>query len=442
MNTTRNRVLWYVFYWVNWGVILWFWWWISGSLFLQGSASALVALGRLTGLAAAYLILLQFFTIGRTPWLERTFGLDRLSRFHHKSGQWGFLLLLAHPVLLSFGYAGQLHTGIVAQFLSFLSSDDILQAAIGLGFFTIVVVTSITLARRHLRYEMWYLVHLIAYVAVFLSFSHQVELGTDLTGSTVFILYWIALYATVFASHIVFRIVWPFILYRRHRFRVERVERETHDVVSIVIGGEQMDRFRIKPGQFMILRFLDRHWWQAHPFSLSSLPDSKSLRVTIKAVGDFTRRVEKIGEGTGVLIEGPYGIFTDGPDTRPKALLIAGGIGITPVRALFEQLARLGKDVVLLYSNRTERDVALRRELEEIVRECSCAKVIHVLTEQPNFAGEKGRLDEGKIQHLVPDASEREAYVCGPVPMMNALVPALERIGIPAARIHHEKFAL
>lgn len=444
MAFSLQRFSWRLFYAVHWVIILLFWWRGTGDLFLINATSSnvVIALGRLAGLAATYLILVQFFLMGRFPLLERVFGLDRLSRMHHTSGVRGFFLLLLHPLLLIGGNAAQAGGSFMGQLALFLNSDDILFAAIALLLFVAIVASSITIARRRWKYESWYVVHLAAYAAVFLALPHQIEFGTDLLASTFFYGYWISLYIIVFTSHIFFRLTRPFLLLRRHRFTVERIERESHNVISLYITGRALGRFRISPGQFMILRFLAKGYrWQAHPFSLSMVPDGSRLRVTVKELGDFTRTIARVPVGAPVLIDGPYGVFTDLFGLAPKALLIAGGIGITPIRALFEEMLGKGKDAVLLYANHAARDVVFKDELETVAARLN-ARIVHVLSGEASPGAEHGHIDEGMIHRLVPDAAEREVYLCGPVPMIDALLPVLRRLGIPPARIHAERFSL
>ncbi|MEK7217847.1 MAG: ferredoxin reductase family protein [Patescibacteria group bacterium] len=372
------------------------------------------------------------------PWLERAFGLDRLTRIHHRSGTLGIVLLLFHPLLIVTGGAMASRTGVIARLALLLGVPAIAQAAFALGLFVFLVITSIVFVRRSVPYEQWYLVHLIAYAALLFSFFHQVAFGTDLR-QRAFFAYWIALYTAVLGSHLLFRFARPLALYARHRFTVKRVVRETHNAVSVYITGHRLSRFRILPGQFMVLRFLRRGmWWQAHPFSLSSLPGD-ALRVTIKDLGDFTRGAEAIPVGTAVLIDGPYGIFTDRADITRNVLCIAGGIGITPIRPLFEQALLQGRKATLLYGNRTPADVVFGEELKGIAQK-SGGRYIPVISKDPAYPGEKGQLDAEKIRTLVPDVLEREVYLCGPIPMMDAVTAALRSLGFPPERLHVEKF--
>ncbi len=224
-----------------------------------------------------------------------------------------------------------------------------------------VTVTSVVIVRRRLRYETWYFVHLYAYLGVALAFSHQLATGSSFVGRPGARAYWYALYAITLGALVVFRIGLPLWRSARHRLRVLRVVDEGPGVVSLEIGGRQLGRLRARPGQFFTWRFLTRrHWWEAHPFSLSAAPDGRRLRITVKALGDHTRSLRDVEPGTRVIAEGPFGGFR--PTGRGVAL-IAGGIGITPVRALLEDLPG---DVAVVYRVAREEDVILRSELDEL----------------------------------------------------------------------------
>lgn len=443
---TRNikKYIWYIAFLLNWAIIFVFWWQGTGGLLaFETQGSAFLAMGRLSGLAATYMILLQFFFMGRTPWLEKIFGLDHLSRMHRTNGLWGMLILLTHPILLTLGASLETGFSIWQQSKNFIAGyPEIFFAILGFVLFLIVIGTSIHIAKRKLRYESWYFVHLAAYLGIFFSFFHQIEIGTDLLASQFFYSYWILLYILVFSHHAIFRFIRPVYNYFKYQFYISEIIRENYNTISVYISGKNLQKFQIYPGQFMILRFFAKGiWWQAHPFSLSFVPDGKRLRVTIKELGDFTRQVANLKINTKILIDGPYGIFTEFFSVSPKILMIAGGIGITPIRSLFEQMTRHKKDVVLIYSTKTEKDIVFKAELNNIITGTK-TKITHLVTDDPNYPGEKGTLDKEKIRQLVPDVANREIFLCGPPAMTTALIAILKELGVAQSHLHYEKFSL
>jgi len=293
-----------------------------------------------------------------------------------------------------------------------------------------------------LNYEWWHSVHLLAYLAIVLAFGHQFEVGGDFTANTVFAGYWYGLYAFVGTSLIGYRVINPLVLCWKYRFVVDRVVLETDDVVSVYIGGRNLSGFRVVGGQFMILRFLAQGFrWQAHPFSLSCPPSGDYLRVSVKNSGDFTAQVRNLQPGTRVLIDGPHGIFTSRRSAKNKVLLIAGGIGITPLRSMADALGASGKNVVLLYGNRRRKDVVFQSELDPLAREKHLT-VHYVFSAEPDESGEQGYIDRARIQRLVPDVAERDVFLCGPPPMMAGVVKTLAGLDVPAKQIFYERFAL
>lgn len=428
---------------VNALVIVAFWWLSSGFEMGRTDSDALNGIGRVTGLLGTYVVLWQLLFMARMPWLERAFGLERMVVLHKWNGYLALSLLIAHAVFQTLGY--QLGDGknVAAQLADFVTSyEGMLAAIVALVLMIAIVVLSITLARRRLAYETWYFIHLYAYLAVVLAFSHQLATGVDFAGNPAFVWYWCGLYVLVGAALVLYRVVAPLVMYTRHRFRVQSVEKEAKGVFSVYIAGRDLDRFGAEAGQFAIWRFLDRkRWWQAHPFSISAIPDGRRLRMTVKNIGDFTSAIHNLKPGTPVLVEGPFGKFTERPANR-KVLLVAGGIGITPIRPLAEEMAADGFDVRVLYRAHNEGDVVFRKEMDALSTDHG-VRVDYLLTQ----AGGRQMSREGwfsarALARLVPDVTERVVYVCGPSGMTATVVRSLEELGVAQDNIRTEVFRL
>ncbi len=436
MLSTKKSVLCSIFF-LNLGFIIWFWLGSSRALLLGAGYMQFIAWGRVAGLIAEYAVLLQLILIGRISWIEQVFGHDRMNRMHRFVGYSVIFFLLAHPTLLIIGYAGISDVSFLAQTMDFLvHKDDVLKAAVGLCIFAFVIAVSVPVVRKRLRYETWYFTHLLLYIAILLAFDHQVKFG-DFEGNTTLVTYWYALNFGVFGAFGVYRFLRPLWRTYHHQFRVDRIVQETHDVWSIYISGHDIGAFIFQPGQFANLIFLTRGFWFTHPFSFSVAPNSEYIRFSVKASGDFTNTIGAIPVGTYVIVDGPLGIFTEASAVRGKFLFIAGGIGITPIRALTESLSREHRDMVLLYGNKTAEDIVFAREF------AGYHVPMHVVLSQTTGAGayETGYIDKEKIQRLVPDFKDREVFLCGPVGMMDAVVYALRELGLPSSQIHFEKFS-
>jgi ferredoxin-NADP reductase len=314
-----------------------------------------------------------------------------------------------------------------------------LKGTIGGALLIAVGVVSARAVRRKVSYETWYYLHLLTYLAVFLAFWHQLALGADFSSHPLARAFWYALYAAAAAAVLWYRVAAPLRLNLRHRLRVAQVVRETPEVVSVIVTGRDLGRLAARPGQFMRWRFLAPGlWWTASPYSLSTAPRADLLRITVKAVGDHSQELARLRPGTRIWAEGPYGALTADRRSRQKVLLLAGGVGVTPLRALFEALPARPGDLTLIYRARTARELALRGELEAIARNRGAR--LHYLLNDAD--GRSPRLTAGFLRETVPDLAGHDVYLCGPPGMARASYEALRAAGVPARHIHHESFEL
>jgi predicted ferric reductase len=424
----------------NAAVVLWLWLHGGGVSIVHDSTALWTSLGRLTGLEAAYLALVQVVLLLRMPWLEQLVGFDRLTRWHRVNGQTCILLVVAHAALITLGYAGMDQIGFVSEFKTLLSSyPGMVAATVGTGLMVLVGVSSFVIARRRLPYEFWYGIHVTIYAGIALGYLHQIPTGNDLTVNPAQADYWIALYCVVLALITVFRVVIPIVRFRRYDLRVDRVERESDDVVSVYVRGCNLDRLGARGGQFFIWRFFSPGlWWQAHPFSISAAPDGRRLRLTVKAVGGYTRALPTVRPGTRVSVDGPLGRFTADRRRSDRVALIAGGIGVTPLRAILEQLP--AGDIVFVHRIARKTDAVLASEIDKLA-ETRGARVVRLIGDHrdPNC---HHLLSTAHLNDLIPDVGMRDVFVCGPPPMMNRTIASLRALGVSRKQIHSERFAL
>jgi predicted ferric reductase len=399
------------------------------------ASNTLVVLGRLAGLYGALLMAFQLLLVARLPWLDRRIGMDRLTLWHRWTGFGILWTLLAHAVFITFGYAESSSLDPVNQLIDLAETvEGVLRAVVALAIVLVVGAVSARFARRRLAYETWHFIHLYTYLAVVLAFSHQVAAGTTFTSSPAATAYWYAVWAFALGSVAVGRLLLPLWRNWRHQLRVTAVVPESDSVVSIYMTGRDLDRMPARAGQFFLWRFLTRdRWWQANPFSLSAAPDGRTLRLTAKTVGDGTAALRHVKVGTRVFAEGPYGAFTTMHRTRPETLLIAGGVGITPMRALLEELHG---HVVLIYRVATDGDAVLYDELRELAH--AKGAELHLITGR----AAPDKLAPGELARLVPDVADRDVFLCGPPGMTGAVLRTLRELGVPTQQIHHERFSL
>lgn len=406
-----------------------------GALAAPGGIS--IAVGRLAGLAGTYLLLLMVLLMARIPAVERAVGQDRLARWHARIGPWPIVLLGAHVVFITLGYAQSSTTGVIRQFWLFIDSyPDVLAAVVGFALLVMVAVLSVRAARRRLRYETWWAIHLYVYIALALSFAHQLATGASFLGHPLARVIWSSAWASTAGIVLVCRLGIPLWRTVRHGLAVVAVHEEAPGVVSLVCSGRRLDKLSVKGGQFFQWRFLARGmWWQAHPYSISALPMPPYIRVTVRTDGDHGRRLESIPIGTRVAIEGPYGRFTADSRRTDRVLLVGAGVGVTPLRAILEDLPS-GVDVAVIVRCSSRDELVLHRELEELVS--SRSGVLHAVV----GPRDKVRLDERAVRRLVPDIARRDIFICGPSGFADGFVGTAHKLGAPKERIHLEQFAL
>ena len=331
-------------FWALWlSLLLVTYWWTAdgGILDLGGWVTGLDSVGRLAGLVASVLLLAQVVLMARVPRLEAAYGQDRLAHVHRLVGFTSFNLMLAHIVLITWGYAAGQLTQTPATLWNLVTDyPGMLMATGGTVCLVLVVVTSIKAARRRIRYESWHLLHLYAYLGVALALPHQLWTGQQFLSSPARSVFWWTAWGLAAGSILVWRIGLPVWRNLWHRLEVTSVVRETDDVVSVYLTGRRLHRLRVEPGQFFTWRFRNGPGWtRANPYSLSAAPDGRSLRITVQEVGDGSAAAFALRPGTRALFEGPYGRLSPRARTRRGVALIGAGVGITPLRALAEGLA-------------------------------------------------------------------------------------------------------
>lgn len=450
--------------------------------------AVLLGLGRITALLGGYLALIQVLLLTRVPFLERRVGLDRLTIWHRWNGHAVLDLILAHVAFSVWGYARQDNHSFLREYWNWLALPQpaktaaathagsisggsggisgtisgahtfgaipkhtglassvatspypgMITATIGTALLIAVVFSSIVIVKRKLSYEWWYAIHFTAYAGIALSWFHMIPAGNEFVIDKLAAEYWRVLFAGVLAIVVYYRLVRPLVRCARFDLRVTEVIDEAPGVVSLRIGGRGLERFHAQAGQFFFWRFLTRgFWYTKHPFSLSEAPDGDTFRITVKALGDHTSKLRTIPIGTRVFAAGPFGIFTAAAGVTHKALLIAGGIGITPVRALLEQVE--GK-IVTLYRVASPSDIVFRDELDTIAA-ARDTRIEYVVGDHRDPTA-RDLLSPSHLRELVPDIDECDVYVCGPPGMVDRIVADLRLAGVPRRHLHVERFAL
>ncbi|GJF32904.1 ferric reductase [Kitasatospora sp. NE20-6] len=412
--------------------VLTVWWQDTASV--SGAAGWLTGAGRITGLLAGYAAPVLLLLMARIPLLEREVGADRLARWHASGGRWTVLLVLAHVLTIVWGYALTDGRGVLSEGVEIVFHfPEMIKASLGTLALLGTGLVSARAARRRLSYETWYYLHLVTYLAVALGFGHQLATGADL-GDGPARAGWYVLYLGTAALIGWYRLAVPWLRDRRHRLEVAEVRTEAPGVVSVFLTGRRLPELRAEPGQFFRLQFQAPGLrWAANPYSLSAPPHPRFLRFTVKDLGAHSRAVAALRPGTRVRAEGPYGAFTARLHRERRVLLLGAGVGITPLRALFETLPG---ELTLVQRARRAEDVMFGAELDAVAARRGAA--VHTLLGSREQVGDLGVA----LARLVPHLAEHEVYLCGPEALAEEAVRALRAAGVRPGRIHRESFVL
>ncbi len=407
---------------------------------------ALQALGIIAGLVATDLMCLMLLLAARIPYVDRAFGHDHAVALHSRLGTWVLYGLGLHAWLLVSAYAALEGLSIVTEFVSLWTGFDFVIAVVALALLGVVAVTSIVAVKRRFGYEVWHAIHLATYVAVGLSIPHQFSMSGLFAEGNWQRWYWIGLYGVTAFALLAFRILLPLFSTVEHGLVVTRVVREAHDVVSIEMTGRNLPGLNVEAGQFLHWRFLAPGlWWHQHPFSVSAAPTADRLRITVRNLGKGSAALMAVKPGTRVMIEGPYGIFSDQVRTIEALTLVGIGIGIAPIRAVLEATTVVpGKATVILRASRTE-ELYLVREIDALCRAKGARLITLVGPRAVRRNGTSSWVPQSHagltLADLVPHLAESDVYVCGPQAASDLVIDDALAAGVPAAAIHNERFS-
>jgi predicted ferric reductase len=398
-----------------------------------------------TGLLSQVLMILMVLFMARIPWVEQSWGHDVLARRHKWLGYASFWLAITHTILFALTRVQrQPSEWAGALWQLFVRDPWMLWATIGTLLIIGVVITSIQIARRRLRYESWHLLHLYSYLGMAFVVPHEIFDGPHFHGTWTRTFWW-GLYFGSLAAVLIWRVAVPLWVSWRHRLVVEEVVAETPSAFSVVLRGRRLDRLRTKSGQFFIFRFLGGPGWtRGNPYSISAAPTDDDLRITLEAGGDGAERARTLTAGTRVLIEGPYGTMTAARRRHPKLVMLAAGVGITPFRALLEDSSYGPHEATLIYRYTTDEHAIFLAELTALAEQRGIDLILLPGRRRDDGSWLPDGIDGPDVEALkrfVPDIADRDVFACGPVPWLRSVRRAAHRAGVRTRDFHDEDYA-
>ena len=402
-----------------------------------GAGAALVLSAGLVGFSA---LVVAVALPARLPWLIAAFGIETVLAIHRMVALIAVVLVIVHLVAVLF---------VDPRGLTILELWHTTWAARAAVTSTVALVLIVVLAlrrpRRQPRYEGWRLVHngLVAVVLV-AAWLHVWWLRHLV--SHVVVAAWFVASGLLLAGLAARRWIWLPVRSRKFAYAVVSVRDAAGDGVTLTIQADGHPGLSFEAGQFVWLKIGSTPFvFEEHPFSVASSAEHPDrMEFTIKALGDFTELLGALRPGRPVFLDGPYGGFTiEGLDGAPGFVFIGAGVGITPLLSMLRTLADRAdqRRLWLIVSARTESDLMLRREVEQVRARLNLKVVEVVSAPGPGWTGEVGRIGHNLLSRNLPRRPHRLHYfLCGPQPMVTSVSHDLAALGVPLRRIHTERF--
>jgi len=399
-------------------------------------------LASVLGFLALSTMAMQFLLTARFQWLAPPFGTDLVYAFHRHVTAAMLAFAILHPIVLF----GPDVAALGAWLLPWNVPSSIGAGVLSLYALLLVAVTSYARRRLRLPYDGWRILHgLAALSAVLLGLWHALAAERLLAAP---IIRWLWLAWTLAWAGLLLRvrIAKPLELVRRP-WRLREVRPERGDAVTLVLEPEGHEGFRFRAGQFAWLTLGSSPFAAAeHPFSISGSAQRPLVELTVKAAGDWTRKVVAGAKaGARAYVDGPFGTMSIDAFTDAAGwFFVAGGVGAAPCLSMIRTLADRGdrRPITLVYGSTDWEGVTFREELERL-RERVALTVVHVLEKPPEgWTGEAGYVTQALLARNLPPEGRHAFFVCGPPRMMDVVELALARLGVPLGDIHSERFDL
>jgi len=398
------------------------------------------------GFVGFSLMALEFALISRIKAAAQPFGEDSLQLFHNIMGVVALALLLIHPILLVFnGYPANCWLN------PFASCGNLATRTASLAVYALLLLVAMSFWRERFKisYEAWQIMHGLLALFILISALFHIFILGRYTSTDLMKAMWL-----IYAILVVGLISWYKILrplfHWKERWQVVENRFERGDAHTLVLKPDGHDGFAFEPGQYAWIKkgatpFGVGH----HPISFSSsgdVPPGGSISFTIKKLGDWSSgQVPEIKPGEKMWVDGPHGVLSSDREQGMGYVLVAGGIGITPLYSMCQTMAERGdaRPVLLFYGGSDWDSLTFQGELDELSGKMDL-QVIYVLTDPPQrWEGETGFINSDILKRYLPEQYQRFVYfICGPKPLMDAMEEALPDLGVPGEKVFSERFGM
>jgi len=224
-------------------------------------------------------------------------------------------------------------------------------------------------------------------------------------------------------------------------YKVIDIRKESDDVSTIFLDCSDFDILDYKSGQYITVYFPESGTKEGKAYSISSAPSERIFTITVRAVGEFSNKITSLKKGDLLLASKPYGYFYTETEDTP-IILIAGGIGITPLRSIVFDNFKKNREIVLLYSAKNFNDIVFKNQFDELANKNQNFKVKYFLTSEKSDLSciVNARIQSKDIFDCLKNSTESEFFVCGSISFTRDIWKVIKDLGISDNNIYTEAF--
>jgi len=395
----------------------------------------------------------QFVLSARPKFIEKSFGMDMLYRFHGLMAIVAIIATFVHNLINEeiFGESFMTTLGTIALYtFGVISAITLILMATPaiLGRLKVIKwIKKVIQTVKFIRYELLRSIHNLTFIALIFMFLHVLNTSGAKMSKVVFSVY--TVYFILAVLFYLYHKIFKAILLKDYVYVVQKVIQESPNMWTVEFAEPNGKKIQYLPGQFGFFSFKsDSIVEEEHPFSISSGNTADHMSITVKELGDFTRQINRLKVGDKVYIDAPYGRFSYMNHTQEKELVfIAGGVGITPMISMLRHMYMFepNRKVTLIWGMNQSSDYIIKDEIDTMLKTMPHLTIIPVIAKDENYEGERGYIDLDKLTRLLKDQlhiSSTGYYLCGPPILMDSTLANLKVLGVKDKQIHFERFSL